>query len=474
MLFNSYQFIFIFLPLVLIAFRLLKVRYRLGFLVLASILFYSVWSLEHLGLLLTSVGVNYWFAKKIGCGALAPPSFAFQKGEAKATHPRGFWLGVAIMANLLPLLYFKYTLVQGTGVLLPLAISFYTFQQIAFLVDVYQGKVRLESFSKYLFFVLFFPQLIAGPIVHYQDLLTQVERGALRNRAMMGSGVMLFCIGLFKKVVLADSVMAIANGAFGHIDTLSSLEAWVGIVAYSLGIYFDFSAYSDMAIGLGLLFGIVLPVNFRSPYKATNIVDFWRRWHITLSEFLKYYIYIPLGGNRHGRSREVASLLLTMSIGGIWHGVGWTFLLWGFGHGVLLILVHFWRTSEVRRRIMHSSYFTTHYASSDPFKSFKIFFTFVMVTLLWVLFRANSLDEAIIYYGVLFSFDGRVLFSTQQLWILGGLIIVWFMPNGKEIIDYGTFKKLKWYHALFASLLSFIALKMMATAPAMSFVYFNF
>ncbi len=446
MLFNSYLFIFIFLPLVLIGFRLLEAQYRLGFLVLASVVFYSVWSLEHLGLLLTSVGVNYLFAKRV-------------KNKV--------WLGVAIVANLLPLLYFKYTLVQGTGVLLPLAISFYTFQQIAFLVDVYQGKVRLESFSKYLFFVLFFPQLIAGPIVHYQDLLTQVERGALGNRAIMGSGVMLFCIGLFKKVVLADSVMAIANGAFGHIDTLSSLEAWVGIVAYSLGIYFDFSAYSDMAIGLGLLFGIVLPVNFRSPYKATNIVDFWRRWHITLSEFLKYYIYIPLGGNRHGRSREVASLLLTMSIGGVWHGVGWTFLLWGMAHGVLLVVVHFYR------RVGASHHNKTHIGGMLP-PYFKIFFTFIIVTLLWVLFRANSLDEAIAYYGVLFSFDGRVLFSTQHLWVVGGLIVVWFIPNGKEIIDYGTFKKLKWYHALFASLLSFIALKMMATAPAMSFVYFNF
>ncbi len=446
MLFNSYPFIFIFLPLVLIGFSLLKAQYRVGFLILASVVFYGVWSLEHLGLLLASIGVNYLFAKKM---------------KTK------LWLSVAIMANLLPLVYFKYSLVANSSVVLPLAISFYSFQQIAFLVDVYQGKVRLESFKKYLFFVLFFPQLIAGPIVHYKDLLTQVERGALGNRAMMGSGIMLFAIGLFKKVVLADSVMEIANSAFGHIETLSSLEAWVGIVAYSLGIYFDFSAYSDMAIGLGLLFGILLPINFNSPYKAKNLVDFWRRWHITLSEFLKYYIYIPLGGNRHGRSREVASLVLTMSIGGVWHGVGWTFLLWGMAHGVLLVVVHFYR------RVGASHHNKTHIGGMLP-PYFKIFFTFVVVTLLWVLFRASSFDEAMNYYGVLFSFDGDFKYNKDIIIIAIGLALVWFMPNSMEIVTYPQCKPLRYYHALWAGILSFIALKMMATAPAMSFVYFNF
>ena len=457
MLFNSYEFIFIFLPLVLVIFEIIDSSYRVGFLIFASLIFYGIWSLEHLGLLVGSIVVNYVFARKIG---------------GLETHPTGFWLFGAILANLLPLVYFKYTLVAHSSVVLPLAISFYTFQQIAFLVDIYQGKVKLESFKKYLFFVLFFPQLIAGPIVHYRDLIGQI--GSLGRVDMIGSGVMLFTIGLFKKVLLADSVMAIANSAFGSVETLSQMEAWVGILAYSLGIYFDFSAYSDMAIGLGLLFGIVLPLNFNSPYKATNLVDFWRRWHITLSEFLKYYIYIPLGGNRHGRSREVASLVLTMTIGGVWHGVGWTFLLWGLGHGVLLVVVHLWRgvgMGGVRRCIMHSSFFTTHYASSDPF---KVFFTFITVTLLWVLFRASSLDEALAYYSVLFSFDGRVLFATHQLWILVGLIIVWFMPNAKEIIGYPIVKTLKWYHAIFASILGFVALKMMATAPVVSFVYFNF
>ncbi len=444
MLFNSYEFLFWFLPTVLALFWLMEARYRGGFLVLASSVFYGVWSLEHLGLLVGSVVVNYAFARKIG---------------ALQTHPtRGWWLGMAIIVNLLPLFYFKYTLISSSSVVLPLAISFYTFQQIAFLVDIYRREIVLEGFDKYLFFVLFFPQLIAGPIVHYRGLISQVDRGALGSSSMVmvGSGVMLFSIGLFKKVVLADGVMEIANSAFGAIYTISSLEAWVGILAYSLGIYFDFSAYSDMAIGLGLLFGIRLPMNFYSPYKAQNIVEFWRRWHITLSDFLKQYIYIPLGGNRHGRSREVMALVATMGIGGVWHGVGWTFVVWGLGHGLFLAMIHLYR---------------------DRFSlpsSLSIPITFITVTLLWVLFRAGSWEIALEYYRLLFSFGGGVSLEMVDYRVLVGLVVVWGMPSSMEIVSYPNLKALRWYHALWGAIISFVSLQMMATAPAMSFVYFNF
>jgi alginate O-acetyltransferase complex protein AlgI len=444
MLFNSYEFLFIFLPMVLALFWLLEARYRGGFLVLASVVFYGMWSLEYLGLLVGSIGVNYLSARKIAL--------------SKTHSMRGWWLGGAIVANLLPLFYFKYTLITSSSVVLPLAISFYTFQQIAFLVDIYRREIELEGFGKYLFFVLFFPQLIAGPIVHYRGLISQVDSGALGRvgGVVVGSGVMLISIGVFKKVVLADGVMEIANGAFGAISTISSLEAWVGIVAYSLGIYFDFSAYSDMAIGLGLLFGIVLPINFASPYKARNIVEFWRRWHITLSDFLKYYIYIPLGGNRHGRAREMMALVATMGIGGVWHGVGWTFVVWGLAHGLLLGIIHLYRDRL-----------------SLPFWV-SVAITSISVTLLWVLFRAGTLQIALEYYGLLFGFGGGVSLEMVDYRVLVGLVVVWGMPNSMQIVSYPSFRALRWYHALWASIMSFVALQMMATAPAMSFVYFNF
>jgi len=446
MFFNSYQFLFIFLPIVFSIFWLLDRSYRVGFLIFSSIIFYAIWSWTHLLLLLSMIVINFLFAKKI--------ENSFNKN----------WLIIAIVVNLLPLFYFKYSLsLLNNNSILPLAISFYTFQQIAFLVDLYRKKIILDGFIKYFFFVLFFPQLVAGPIVHYNQLVSQINNYSFSKLEIkfLQNGILIFSIGVFKKIALADSLFVISNSTFSHIDSIDMIDSWFGLIAYSLGIYFDFSAYSDMAIGLGLMFGITLPINFNSPYKASNIIDFWRKWHITLSDFLKNYIYIPLGGNRNGQYREVASLLLTMSIGGVWHGVGWNFLLWGFAHGVLLVITH----------IVFKYY---NMKESRYISIFSTFITFLAVTLLWVLFRADSITSAWQYYNILFSFNFGSVDIKILIEISIGLFIIWFMPNSIEIISYSNLKSLKWYYGLLGGVLVFISLKIMAVVPAHSFVYFNF
>lgn len=448
MLFNSYEFIFIFLPFVLAGFFLLESRYRIGFLTTASFVFYIQWSMVHCILLLSSVLLNYLFTIYM----------------ARTRH-KSLVLTAAILINLLPLIYFKYSLflhLSTESLVLPLAISFYTFQQIAFLVDTYREKIQPGSFAEYLFFVIFFPQLIAGPIVHYRQIIVQVENDAFQNVkwAYIQSGIVLFSLGLFKKVVLADQLFPIATAAFSDVDSLSSLGAWIGLMAYSLGIYFDFSGYTDMAIGLALLFGLRLPINFNSPYKAVNIVDFWRRWHITLSDFLKEYIYIPLGGNRKGEYREVSNLIITMGLGGVWHGAGWTFIVWGLMHGLFLAVVHLKNC---------------HFSQWHIPRSAAIFITFITVSLLWVLFRSHNMGEAWAYYTVLFSFSGDVSMHFYLYWISIGLVIVWFLPNSTDFAGYKEkMKSLHWKHALLSGVLAVAALKMMAESPAQTFVYFNF
>lgn len=449
MLFNSYDFLFLFLfpALILLGiFRHLKVQtyYIVWYLSIASIIFYAQWSLEHLTILIGSVIFNYIFAH-----------FLYKEKNK-------LLLFIIIGLNLLPLVYYKYSnflTLTNHSIVLPLAISFFTFQQIAFQVDLYKEKIKLSSFREYLFFVLFFPQLIAGPIVHYNDLLSQVNNVLSKfSFHYFNQGIVLFSIGLFKKVALGDNLALIANSAFSN-TTLTFYEAWLGILAYSFQIYFDFSGYADMAIGLALMFGITLPINFNSPYKSKNIIDFWRRWHITLSTFLKEHIYIPLGGNRLGSLRAFTNVLITMLIGGVWHGAGWTFLIWGFFHGLFLGIVHLYKG------------FLPKYLS--------ISLTFLTVTLLWVLFRAESFDMAINYYKVLLNFSNEispVQINVQNILLVGvSWFIVWFLPNSLEFSKYNTKGfTLQLKHSFLAATLFAISLKLMAEAPAQTFVYFNF
>ncbi len=382
MLFNSYEFIFAFLPLVFFGYFFLNGRgHYVGsklFLVFSSLFFYSWWNPVYLPLILVSMIFNYAIGNNM-----------HKYGSSK----RKLLLTIGVIGNLSLLGYFKYAdflienfnIVTGSHIgllhlMLPLAISFFTFQQIAYLVDSYRGETKEYNFMNYALFVTFFPQLIAGPIVHHKEMMPQFmdpENGRIRYKNI-ALGLSIFAIGLFKKVIVADTFATWATAGFDGGHTLTLLEAWMTSLSYTFQLYYDFSGYTDMAIGAALLFNIRLPINFNSPYKALDIQDFWRRWHITLSRFLRDYIYIPLGGNRRGRVRTYINLLITFLLGGIWHGAGWTFVFWGLMHGIALAIHRFWKELGM----------------TMP-KLLAWFVTFNFVNFAWVFFRAKSFDDAI-------------------------------------------------------------------------------
>ncbi len=348
MVFSSYAFLLVFLPLALIGFYALRAagrrRASVTFLLIASLAFYGVWNLAHLALLVASIAANY------GCGRFLES--AAPQGVRRAAMIAG------VVGNLSLVFWFKYfdfaganaAALAGAGwtfqnLILPLGISFFTFQQVAYLVDSYKTKDGEKSFRDYALFVSFFPQLIAGPIVHHR--YTRPQFAALAARPVTADyipfGVMIFAMGLAKKTLIADPIARAidplwASAAAG--DPLGAAAAWTAMVGYSLQIYFDFSGYCDMAIGLGLMLGVRLPVNFNSPYRARSIIDFWRRWHMTLSAFLRDYVYVPLGGNKGGRIFRLRNIFLTMLIGGVWHGAAWTFVIWGAIHAALITANH--------------------------------------------------------------------------------------------------------------------------------------
>ena len=430
MLFNSYAFIFIFLPVTLLGFHLIgscsQHRAAIAWLVAMSLIFYSWWNPSYLALLLLSILVNYLFGLTLAC------------------YKYKFILSVGIAANLVLLSFFKYTnffldnLSMALGgdyqiapLILPLAISFFTFQQITYLADAYRGRANEYGFLRYCLFVSFFPQLIAGPIVHHKEILPQFVCATFyRLKSVhLAVGLTIFTIGLFKKVVIADEMALYANPIFDAAlngQAISFIDGWGAAIAYSFQLYFDFSGYSDMAIGLARMFGIRLPVNFFSPYKANNIIDFWRRWHMTLSRFLRDYIYIPMGGNK----RRVVSILFTMLLGGLWHGAGWTFILWGGLHGLYLLINHAWQTFMLAQPSSHTCW------------TGRVL-TFILVIIGWVLFRAGSWD---VFIAMLLGMTGMNGFSlpinTPDInWksvygMLTGLtFIVWAMPNTSQIMS---------------------------------------
>jgi D-alanyl-lipoteichoic acid acyltransferase DltB (MBOAT superfamily) len=429
MLFNSHEFIFLFCPVAFGAFYLIAAknfRLALAWLAGASLFFYARWNPPYLLLLLGSVLFNYAAGLLLG----------------RARSGRRVLLAGAVAANLLLLGYFKYTdfligtwntLTGGSWpllhVLLPLAISFHTFQQIAYLVDTYRGETRHYRFLDYLFFVVFFPQLIAGPIVRHDEIIPQIaERRTWRPDAVeLALGVTIFSFGLFKKVVLADYMAIPADLVFSAaaLHALGASQAWRGVLAYALQIYFDFSAYSDMAVGLALLAGVRLPLNFFSPYQAGNIIEFWRRWHMTLSRFLLHYLYIPLGGNRRGRARRYVNLMATMLLGGLWHGTAWTFVVWGGLHGAYLAINHFWRGTRLAQSLV----------GSRLWRLASLMLTFVAVCVAWVFFRAPDFSTALSILGAMAGANGLripgavALTQGHTLALIGGLAIVFCLPN---------------------------------------------
>ena len=380
MLFNSYEFIFLFLPITFFIYFYLNSK-RLAtaakaFLVFASLFFYAWWNVAYLPILLCSIAFNYIV------------SISFEKVEFKK-----FLLIFGIVFNVCLLGYFKYydffisnlnaafganlTLLHLT---LPLALSFVTFQQIAYLVDSYKGHTKEKNFLNYALFISFFPQLIAGPIVHHKEMMPQFASkfNFVKNYKNIATGIFIFSIGLFKKVIIADSFAVWANNGFDVAEALNFFEAWATSLSYTFQLYFDFSGYCDMAIGAALLFNIHLPINFNSPYKATNIQDFWHRWHMTLSRFLRDYIYIPLGGNRGRVARTYANLLIVFLIGGLWHGAAWTGVFWGFLHGCAIVIHRIWQNLGLKLN-----------------KILAWFITFNFVNITWVFFRAREWSDAI-------------------------------------------------------------------------------
>lgn len=396
MLFNSYEFILFFLPITFFIYFFLNQRRLIVagkvWLVLASLFFYGWWNPLYLPLILMSMAVNYNIGAELNLGmksrANKLKSFALSQHLSRK---KILILGIAFNVGLLG--YFKYmdffisnlnnvldANIPLQNLVLPLAISFFTFQQIAYLVDSYRRETQEYNAINYMLFITFFPQLIAGPIVHHKEMMPQFASrwNLVKKYKNVSLGIFIFSIGLFKKVVIADTFAQWANSGFDSIEPLGFVEAWIASLSYTFQLYFDFSGYTDMAIGSALLFNIRLPINFNSPYKATSIQDFWRRWHITLSRFLRDYVYIPLGGNRGAKYRTYLNLFATFLIGGLWHGASWMFVIWGALHGAALVLHRIWSGLGFKMR---------------PLMGWVATFMFINFT--WVFFRAETLSDAI-------------------------------------------------------------------------------
>ncbi|MBI3506443.1 MAG: MBOAT family protein [Proteobacteria bacterium] len=426
MLFPSFEFLLYFLPATLAGFfGLARWSRRIAalWLAMASLAFYGAWDVAFVPLLLISILGNYLaglLLVRLRRGAFAGPALA-----------------AAVAANLAVLGYYKYSgflavQVLGlppsfvAGTLLPLGISFFTFTQIAYLVDVRRGLAQEADFASYLLFVTFFPHLIAGPLLHHKQMMPQFTAPQVYSPrfADLAPGLLVFAIGLAKKVLLADSLAEYASPVFdGARDgaDIRPLAAWIGAFAYAFQIYFDFSGYSDMAIGLARMFGIRMPENFASPYKAASPIEFWRRWHMTLSAFLRDYLYIPLGGNRRGPVRRYGALLATMVLGGLWHGANWTFVAWGALHGVLLAAAHLWGAARIR----------AGWRRADP-GAVGVAATFLVVTMAWVPFRAAGWASVVTLYAAMADFAGLAAdFGMPHDSVFAGLSVTtadWSLP----------------------------------------------
>jgi len=432
MLFNSWLFIAVFLPVALIGYFVLGRRSNVAaviWLALASLAFYSFSNWQFVLLLLASIAFNY------GIGYLLIERKLLPRWRTAV-------LTTGVAGDLLVLGIFKYAgfFVANlnaafathfvVNILLPVGISFYTFTQVAFLVDAYRGNVARYALPHYALFVTYFPHLIAGPILHHRDMIPQFERAEAKRADphLILCGVIIFAIGLFKKTCLADGIQPLVAIAFGP-TTPTFDQAWIGVLAYTFQLYFDFSGYSDMAIGISLMFGIFLPLNFNSPYKATSIIDFWRRWHMTLSQFLRDYLYIPLGGNRRGAVLRYVNLATTMLLGGLWHGAAWTFVVWGALHGAYLCVNHAWNNfgPNVPPRFA-------------PLANVAgLILTFLAVVIAWVFFRADNMTTAL-YVLSKMADPGNVAFGRGEivyaLFVVAYAALAWFAPNTQEIMGY--------------------------------------
>ena len=445
MVFASHSFL-AFLALVLLAYWIVgRSDERLGkpLLIVASFIFYGYWIPAYLLLLIASIVFNFAIVRAV-LGNASP-------GHRRALTALGITLNLALIG------VYKYAAfavesfnwVLNTGftvpdIVLPIGISFFTFQQISLLVDAYRGRIEQIRFWDHVLFISFFPQLIAGPIVRQHDMLPQlVARRDWRLRAdSLAVGIALFSAGLFKKAALIDPVVPyldIVYRAAAQGDPVGFLDGWVAGIGYGFQVYFDFSAYSDMAIGLGFMFGLHLPINFFSPYKADSIRDFWRRWHISLSRFLRDYLFIPLGGSRHGLARTMLALLVTMGLGGLWHGAGWTFVIWGLLHGAYLSVNHLWRALLSRFAPTLRERVRRWQLLAWLLRLVSVVITFLAVSFAWVFFRSPDLDSAMRLAEAMIGLSGwhEVAVLTRGMVPMFPIyfLIVWTLPNTMEIFQ---------------------------------------
>ena len=476
MLYNSFEFILVFLPAsLLLYFGAAAVSRGLanGVLCAVSLAFYAWWDF-HRGRIEGRPWWDWhnWHNLLVLTGSILLNFVAGALIKRRASKP-ALVLGIAV--NLAVLGYFKYAnfalfnfsaltgrTFSPLSVALPLGISFFTFTQIAFLVDCYRGLAKELDLTRYVLFVTFFPHLIAGPIVHHSQLMPQfsTELSKRWNPSNVHAGLAFFTLGLFKKVAIADGVAPWANAVFDSAGAPGFFDAWRGALAYTMQLYFDFSGYSDMAIGLALLFNVRLPDNFDAPYRATSIADFWRRWHITLSRFLRDYLYIPLGGNRLGEGRRRINLLITMLLGGIWHGAGWTFAIWGLYHGLLLAGQRAW---EKRGKTL-------------PVALARLL-TFLAVVVGWVVFRAPSVSKAGSMLEGMAGLNGLGEVAHSTPWVVLGALVLFVnvAPTTKQWIES---HELNAWRAVGLGILFFLALMLMRTAlltnTTSPFIYFQF
>ena len=479
MLFNSYVFLLLFFPVIFLGYRFL-VRYTSfqaakAFLVLGSLYFYGYFKPSYLIILILSIIINYLLCCQIW--------------KSDRTSMSRLMLAIGCILNVGILGYFKYTgfLLEniyalfgkdflGFSILLPLGISFYTFQQLSFIIDAYRGDNKSISFVDYALFVTFFPQLIAGPIVLPGEMLPQFNDPQRRSLSWqnMNAGLYFFACGLMKKCFFADTLAIIANTGFNSGTPLSLLEGWLVSLAFTFQLYFDFSGYCDMAMGIGKMFNIDFPLNFNSPYKSANFQMFWRRWHITLGRFMMNYLYIPLGGNKSGMVRTLVNLLIVFIVSGIWHGAGWLFLLWGGLHGLGILINRIWSKVVLKK-----------YPSLELPYIPAVIITFFFVNLFWVFFRATTLKRAyeIIYSmfnfanasGISKAFRNAIEehgFDKDLIFFVSGaaVFIAFVLPNSFEMNE-----KLK-THPYFRMLLTvvFATLGFLCVGRLSPFLYFNF
>lgn len=468
MLFNSFEFTW-FLPLVFALYwavpkQWLKLQNAL--LLLASYVFYGWWDYRFLALIAFSTVIDYLVAKQLY--------------KTPYQQQKKYWLALSIALNLGVLGYFKYAnffiestveVLQQFGlqphvstlqVILPVGISFYTFQTLSYTIDVYKQKLQpSESLLNFATYVSFFPQLVAGPIERATHLLPQIQQTRVFNAELAIQGVQRIIWGLVKKVVVADQLAPIVNQAFANAQGASSLELCTAAVYFAFQIYGDFSGYSDVAIGTAQLFGIQLKENFKFPYLATNISDFWHRWHISLSTWFRDYVYIPLGGSKHGQTKALRNILVIFLVSGFWHGANFTFIIWGAIHAVLYLPLFI--LGNNRKHLQESDRNLIKY-------SLSIVYTFTLVTLAWIFFRADSISQAVEIYSRIFQFSG--VFTMPKLWWLPILLMALEVIMQRQQLLVPQFNNRNLNVALYASLL--LLLVMNATNDSSTFIYFQF